>query len=90
MLSTRDAPAILAEVELLRLAQKNDEFSVEPSSPWQAKQSRIIELLKEAFARGGDNFDLLLKLSDVARFVDPELSKKEKSNDIAGAPGSRP
>ena len=91
VLSTRDAPAILAEVELLRLAQKNDEFSVEPSSPWQAKQSRIIELLKEAFARGGDNFDLLLKLSDVARFVDPELCVKsaEKAIQLKATPRSQ-
>jgi tetratricopeptide (TPR) repeat protein len=55
------------------------------------KQSRIRELLQEAFLAAGSNFDLLLRLSDVARFNDSDLRIKasEKALSIKVTPSAQ-
>jgi serine protease Do len=79
-----DALTTLDEVEKLNAEQKSVTYSQVQNSPYQTIESKIKDLLDRAYREAGDDPNVLLKVANLARSDDIDLSMRaaQRSNEL--------
>jgi tetratricopeptide (TPR) repeat protein len=73
-LTSANALATLEEVQRVQIAHRQDTYSAEDGSPWQAHQSQINKLLKQAVDEAGNDTKILTRVAQVSLAENTQIS----------------